>query len=62
MRFADLERENPNIRQQYQEWRRDRQQNGEDPNDYQAFREHLRRIGAPDPGDEEPEDFTSPAT
>lgn len=55
--FADLAQDNPNIREQYDEWRTQRSENGEDPVDYQAFREHLMAIGAPDPGEEEPEDF-----
>ena len=28
-----------------------------DPNDWQAFRDHVQAIGAPDPGDEEADDF-----
>jgi hypothetical protein len=55
--MADLEAENPNIRQQCEDWRREREQAGEDPNDYQAFRQHLMDLGAPDPGEEEVEDF-----
>lgn len=55
--LADLEAENPNIQQQYEEWRRQREANGEDSSDYQAFRQHLLSIGAPDPGEEFPEDF-----
>ena len=57
--FADIESDNPNIRQQAEEWQAARRQNGEDPNDYQAFREHVMAIGAPDPGEDEPEDFAS---
>jgi hypothetical protein len=57
MKMADLEADNANIRQQCEEWRQQREQNNEDGNDYQAFREHLMAIGAPDPGEEEPEDF-----
>ena len=48
--FQDLAADNPNIRQQYDEWRGLRAQNGEDSTDYQAFRQHLRDMGAPDPG------------
>jgi len=55
--FAELAEQNPNIRQQYDEWREQRAGNAEDPTDYQAFRQHLLAIGAPDPGDEEPSDF-----
>jgi hypothetical protein len=59
MKLADLESDNPNIAQQREEWRKERGQNNEDPNDYAAFREHLMAIGAPDPGEEEPEDFAT---
>jgi hypothetical protein len=55
--FADLSAANPNIRQQYDEWRQLRSQNGEDPTDYQAFRQHLINLGAPDPGEQEIDDF-----
>jgi hypothetical protein len=55
--FADLEADNPNIRQQYDEWRTLRVQNGEDPTDYQAFRQHVINLGAPDPGEQEIDDF-----
>ena len=55
--FQDLTAENPNIRDQYDEWRGQRSQNGEDPTDYQAFRQHLVDIGAPDPGELEIDDF-----
>ncbi len=57
--FADLEAENPNIREQYMAWRQEREENGDDPDDYQAFREHLMALGAPDPGEEPIEDFVS---
>jgi hypothetical protein len=55
--LADLEVDNPNLSQQAAEWRQARRQNGEDPDDWNAFREHVQAIGAPDPGDEEPDDF-----
>ncbi len=55
--FQELAAQNPNIRQQYDEWRQLRAQNGEDPTDYGAFRQHLTGIGAPDPGEQEIEDF-----
>ena len=57
MRFADLARDNPNIQQQYDEWRQQRQQNNENAADWQAFRQHVTAIGAPDPGEDAPEDF-----
>jgi hypothetical protein len=34
-----------------------RAQNGEDPTDYQAFRQHVIALGAPDPGEQEIDDF-----
>jgi hypothetical protein len=43
--------------QQYDEWREQRAQNGEDPTDYQAFRQHVIDLGAPDPGAQEIGDF-----
>jgi len=55
--FQDLMSENPNIRQQYDEWRDQRGQNGEDSTDWSTFREHVMALGAPDPGQDEPEDF-----
>jgi hypothetical protein len=55
--FQELAADNPNIRQQYDEWREQRSQNGEDSTDYQAFRQHLTAMGAPDPGEQEIDDF-----
>jgi hypothetical protein len=55
--FADLSADNPNIRQQHGDWRQLRSQNGEDPTDYQAFRQHVINLGAPDPGEQEIDDF-----
>jgi hypothetical protein len=55
--FNDLMAENPNLRQQYDEWRELRGQNGEDPTDYQSFRQHVLALGAPDPGEQEIDDF-----
>jgi hypothetical protein len=55
--FQNLAADNPNIREQYDEWRGLRSQNGEDPTDWAAFRQHLMAIGAPDPGEQEPDDF-----
>lgn len=56
-RFDDLAAQNPNIRQQYDEWRAMRVQNNEDSTDYLSFRQHLMAIGAPDPGEQEIDDF-----
>src|SRR2546425_8943246 len=36
--FAELEQQNPNVRRQYETWRRERFDKGEDQYDYQAFR------------------------
>ena len=55
--FHELAAENPNIRQQYDEWRDQRGERGEDPTVWSAFRQHLMAIGAPDPGSDEPDDF-----
>jgi len=55
--FQDLMADNPNLRQQYDEWRDLRTQKGEDPTDYAAFRKHVMAIGAPDPGESEIDDF-----
>ncbi|HEU5317545.1 MAG TPA: hypothetical protein VFX49_15640 [Chloroflexota bacterium] len=49
--IKDVEQENPNVRQQNDEWKKQRVERGQDPNDAQAFREHQKGIGAPDPGD-----------
>jgi len=56
--FSDLEQQNPQIRQTLQEWQSARQSNGEDPNDWEAFRQHCQAIGAPDPGSEAPQEFS----
>jgi hypothetical protein len=55
--FQDLEAENSNIREQYDTWRALRAERGEDPTDYQAFRQHVMAIGGPDPGAQEIDDF-----
>src|SRR5262245_3698589 len=47
---AEMAAANPNIRQQTADWQLARAQNGQDPNDWLAFRAHLIGIGAPDPG------------
>jgi hypothetical protein len=57
--LAELEADNPNVRQQLQEWRRLRTERGEDPRDFAAFRQHLLAIGAPDPGEQEFAGFSS---
>ena len=49
--IADAEKNNPNVRQQNDEWKKERVQRGQDPADAAAFREHQKGIGAPDPGE-----------
>jgi len=49
--IADVEKQNPNVRQQNDEWKKQRAERGQDPNDAAAFREHQKAIGAPDPGE-----------
>jgi uncharacterized protein YjbJ (UPF0337 family) len=48
--IADVEQANPNVRQQNDEWKKQRVERGQDPNDAEAFRQHQQAIGAPDPG------------
>jgi hypothetical protein len=55
--FDELAAANPNLRTQYDEWRAQRAENGEDPTDYRAFRAHVMESGAPDPGEAEISDF-----
>jgi hypothetical protein len=57
--FDSLAEENPNIRQQYDDWSGERSAKGEDPAAWDAFREHVINIGAPDPGEAPPDDFVS---
>lgn len=61
--LADLaqDTENPNLEQQAHEWQEQRRAAGEDPDDWAAFCRHLEGLGAPDPGEEAPEDFTAAA-
>ena len=47
---AGYEAQNPNAQQQLQDWQAERVQAGQDPNDTEAFRQHLIGIGAPDFG------------
>lgn len=55
--FEDMQQQDPEIRYEYDVWRDLRAQNGEDPADWDAFREHLIAIGHPDPGGRPPEDW-----
>lgn len=52
-------RDNPNFMDQMNEWQRARNEKGEDPMDWGAFRDHLTRIGAPDPGGIRPDEFSA---
>ena len=61
-RLQDMEGDNANIMRQHQEWQEQRRSNNEDANDWSAFREHLKAIGAPDPGEDEAEDFRMEAS
>ena len=47
--FQELAADNPKSGQQYDEWREQRSQNGEDSTDYQAFRQHVMAMGRPIP-------------
>ena len=59
MSLEELAVDNPNIRQQYDTWRDLRAASGEDPGDYQAFRQHVLALGAPDPGEQGIVDFVA---
>lgn len=58
--FAELEQANPNIRSQYDDWRQQRADRGEDAGWWPSFREHVMALGAPDPGDVPPDDWVGP--
>lgn len=64
--WDDLSNANPNIIMQSADWHGLRRDRGEDPNDYQAFRQHIIALGAPDPGDTPPDGWivqdTQPST
>ena len=55
--FDDMSRQNARIREQYDTWRDQRASQGQDATDWDAFREHLRSQGSPDPGGRPPDDF-----
>ena len=59
--LSTLQQQNPNIRGQVEEWQRQRAANGQSPADWEAFRRHAMAIGAPDPGQEEPQEFAQSA-
>ncbi len=56
-KLTDMERENPNIRQQMEEWQNQRLQHKELSRNWEDFRRHVFAIGAPDPGPEAPQEF-----
>ena len=56
-RLKEMEGDNANISSQHREWQDERKGKNEDVNDWSAFRDHLKAIGAPDPGEDEAEDF-----
>lgn len=55
--FAEPEASNPDIRNQCDWWRGERQNLGEDPVDWDAFQAHIVAIGQPDPGNRPPDDW-----
>lgn len=57
--FGSLAEENENIQTQYEEWSAARAGAGEDAQDWDAFRDHVIALGAPDPGYAPPDDFVS---
>lgn len=47
---AGYEAQNPNVAEQLKQWQAERIQQGQDPNDTEAFRQHELDLGAPDFG------------
>ena len=47
---APFAQAHPELEETLRQWRRDRQANGQNPNDGNAFRQHLIASGMPDPG------------
>lgn len=45
------------TRSRRQRWHRERSERGEDVHDWEAFRQHVIALGAPDPGQDTPDDF-----
>ena len=56
-RMSELEQQNPNIRQQMEEWQQQRLQNKELSRRWEDFRQHVIALGAPDPGADAPQEF-----
>lgn len=57
-RLQALAAANPNIREQIQTWQGEVRAGGGNYLDWPEFRAHVQRLGAPDPGDEPPEEFS----
>jgi hypothetical protein len=58
--LADLAEANPDIQAQRDEWAAARSANGENAASWSAFRAHLQALGAPDPGEDKPDDWVGP--
>jgi len=58
--FEELAAANPDIRQQADEWRQARAAAGENAAWWPDFRAHVMGLGAPDPGEEPPDDWVGP--
>lgn len=58
--FESLAQQNPNIRDQYDEWREIRSDRNEDAASWLDFRQHVIALGAPDPGEQQPTDWVGP--
>jgi len=58
--FESLAADNPNIREQADTWREQRAANGENAAWWPDFRQHVLALGAPDPGEEPPDDWVGP--
>lgn len=55
--FVEMQHSDPDIRAEYDLWRGLREERGENPVDWDAFRAHLIAIGHNDPGDVPPDDW-----
>jgi hypothetical protein len=55
--LSQIAQQNPNIESQIQEWQSQRTSQGQNPTDWEAFRQHLMMLGAADPGPEAPPEF-----
>jgi hypothetical protein len=55
--FDELAQANSDIRQQADEWRGARAAAGEDAAWWPDFRQHVLNLGAPDPGEDPPDDW-----